>query len=260
MVFILYSKKIKNMNKELLITLINKDIDELKSLTKGFVEMNCIPDAIIDLSVAKAQSIVDCLQKLPLCVEKVEANTVQPVIEKIAVEEIIPQPVVEEKTEEKKPEIIEEKPAEIQIEPIIEEKKEPVVETIIVEVEEKAEEVEEKREKEVKKSEPILDVLSSQPKHESLIDSLVKDEKTVANNIQKNKIDDLKQAFSIADRFRFQRELFDNNGEKFALALSTFNAMTTMNEAHNYISKHFNWNFENGVVVEFIDILERKLV
>jgi hypothetical protein len=196
------------MSKELLIALINKDINELKYLTRGFSEMEKIPDAIIDLSVAKAQNIVDCLHKLPLRAEKVD-SLVELAVEEAPLQNIGQQTFLN-KNEEKTPQIVEETPQVIDIE---------------------------------KKIEPITEI---------------KAEPIIADNIQKNRISDLKKMFSIADRFRFQRELFAS-GEQLNTAISIFNEMNTMDEACSYIERNFKWDFQNADVKAFIAILEKKL-
>ncbi|MDR0830291.1 MAG: hypothetical protein LBN95_09325 [Prevotellaceae bacterium] len=250
------------MNKELLITLINKDIEELKLLTRGFDVLENIPETMIDLSVAKAQSIVDCLQNLTLCAvvenkeqetknkdgeKKIEINRYHSsengnISNQPAQQEI---PAFEEMAEEKVEEISVEE--EIIVEPEIEEKIE------IVEVEKKPETVKPKKEEQQQM------VFETQLKQETLIDTFVKDNNIVANTIPKNKISDLRNVFSIADRFRFQREIFDGNGENFAQALADFNQMTEMSEANAYIAKNLKWDLENPIIQEFLKILERKL-
>ena len=52
------------MPKELLITLIKKDIEELKSLTGGFEQMAVIPAILLELSIKKAAELRENLSLL----------------------------------------------------------------------------------------------------------------------------------------------------------------------------------------------------
>jgi hypothetical protein len=195
------------MNKELLIALIYKDLEELKILTKGFSEMEIFPQTLVDLSVDKAKNIVNCLQKLPLSEKQqyhcgFDTQSAEQPIEKIEVK-------IEIESQ------IEENPAEI--------------------------------------------VEKTAQKTEILIDALQKEDNSIAKNIQKNKVANLKQAFNIADRFRFQREFFGGNGEKFSQSLADFNTMQSLEQAQDYIAKNLKLDLGNPVVQEFIEILKRKL-
>ncbi|MDR1543371.1 MAG: hypothetical protein LBS50_02970 [Prevotellaceae bacterium] len=230
------------MNKELLITLIDRDIADLKMLTKGFSAMDNLPEAIIELAVSKAQNIVDCLQKLPLYVEKTEKIAeqiikkqekkeiilVEPAVEEPPAQDGGQQPFFEEKIEKKEPDI-EEKPVKTVV---VEEKP---VKTVVVEP------------KKVKEK-PVKIIADKHEKTE------VKLEEKPAPIVA----DQSKASFSIADRFRFSRELFNGNVEQYLFAVSKFNEMETLNEAKNYIEKNMKWDLENPVVQEFIGILERK--
>lgn len=83
-------------------------------------------------------------------------------------------------------------------------------------------------------------------------------DKSLAATINKAKINDLKSAITIADRFRFQRELFNGDGEKTNKSIADFNTFTTMDEAREYIEKHFDWSLDNSAVADFMQLLERR--
>jgi len=221
------------MDKKSLIALIYKDLYELKVLTNGFSEMENFPKTLVDLAVDKAKNIADCLQKIPI-----NAYEHQELYFDFVQEPITKSQITETKRDEKI-EIFEEPKIEKQIEeeifdaPVIEEKIE-IVETqpeIVVEqqiIEEKFE--------------PIIEI-------------------PVAKPIVQSKSSEFKQPFGIgiADRFRFQRELFDGNGEKFSKSLADFNEMETLEQAQNYIVKNLKLDLENPVVQAFVEILKRKL-
>jgi hypothetical protein len=252
------------MSDKLLITLIRKDIRELEVLTQGLEQMPSYPQILIDLSISKAQNIVDCLQKLPLFVaEKNEAevfkkervehtqDSAQQEPEKKETEEtqtLIQEPAIKEPEilpVEKEPEIeiqLEKEPEiEIQQEKI---EVEPIKNVEIPMVEEKIE-IEPKD-----KNLPEINILN---------DKLTSVDNSLVENISKHKITDIKQAISIADRFRFQRELFEGNGEKLSGALTDFNKMENFQQAQSYISTKLKWDMDSDIVQEFMEILQRRL-
>lgn len=82
-------------------------------------------------------------------------------------------------------------------------------------------------------------------------------QETKAKKLSKPAIVDLNK-LSIADRFKFNNELFNGNGEKMAKTLSALNDMTSLQEAIDYLSTVIMVNKENTATHDFIDILKRK--
>lgn len=94
---------------------------------------------------------------------------------------------------------------------------------------------------------------------ESILDKLShRGDNSLASSLSNKKIDDLKSAISIADRFRFQRELFGGDGERMNKTISIFNSYGTMAEAEDYIAKNLNWSLENPTVADFLHLLQRR--
>ena len=54
-------------------------------------------------------------------------------------------------------------------------------------------------------------------------------------------VEDIRQAISLGDRFLYQRELFDQNAELMQKALTELNALSSFDEAMNYI-RQFGWD------------------
>ncbi len=106
----------------------------------------------------------------------------------------------------------------------------------------------------------ITTVAESIETSESLADKLAKNaDDTLASALNSKKINDLKSAITLGDRFRFQRELFGGNGEKMNKAISDFNSFETMIEAQDYIAKNFvYWALDNDTVSDFIQLLQRR--
>lgn len=97
------------------------------------------------------------------------------------------------------------------------------------------------------------------PDKQSLSDKFLSvSDNSLASKINNSKINDLKSAITIADRFRFQRELFNGDGEKTNRFIADFNSFSSMDEAKTYIEKHFNWSEENKAVADFLQLLERR--
>lgn len=111
--------------------------------------------------------------------------------------------------------------------------------------------------KERSASQTIADAIKGE---ESLADKLSKrvDHETVAASINSSKIDRIQTAITIADRFRFQRELFAGDAVKMAETVETLNRMKNLDEALAYLEKMFEWDSEIPVVKDFIRIVERR--
>lgn len=63
--------------------------------------------------------------------------------------------------------------------------------------------------------------------------------------------------FSVNDRFRFRRELFSGSDDDFNAALGLAATMDSYDEAENYFFSELEWNPEDSVVMEFMEILHR---
>ncbi len=210
------------MNKETLIALIEKDIDELKTLTRGFSELDEFPQPLLDLAANKADSLRNNLLQLPhISAGKPTEN--EP-IEEEGAPEIAPAaaPIIDTPTPEPEPQ--------------------PVVEPEPVAV-----------------AEPHPTVAETLAKKPTVVEEFEqKDDESLAHAIASQPVTDLKQAISIADRFRFQRELFANNGEAMIKALDALNACTTFAEAEQLLVNRLNLPPDNPATTDFIELVHRK--
>ena len=136
--------------------------------------------------------------------------------------------------------------------PVVEEKieEQPVIKTADTAV--RREEPKEKQE-----THTIADAIKGE---ESLADKLSKrvDRETVATSLNSSKIERIQTAITIADRFRFQRELFAGDAVKMAETVETLNKMKSLDEALAYIEKNFSWDMDQQVTMDFIRIVERR--
>jgi primosomal protein N'' len=69
---------------------------------------------------------------------------------------------------------------------------------------------------------------------------------------------DLKKSLSLNDRFRFQRNLFENNAGLMDKTLDELNNLSTLKETLDYLNSRFAWNWENEPAGAFKEILEKR--
>ncbi len=249
------------MTKEVFLALIQKDIQELDMITKGLFETETLSPTIVKLASSKAQELVDNLRKLAQLKTEIilqhiaEENKIAPIIELTQEKEIISvetaieiEEIIEEDytavtkietlntddstvlSPQKETESIAEKPIEnaVEIEQLIEQKKEEtVLERVKVQTETK-----------------IIGI--TKQKNDSF-----------ASTLANQKINDIKKAISIADRFRFQRELFTGDAEKMNDALTYINNCSDANAVQQFLSENFDWNKENETVEDFMNLINR---
>ena len=226
------------MNKDTLIALIEKDIAELQTLTQGFAEMETFPQPLIDLAVPKVESLRRCLTAMP------EAAR-----DSVRTEPEMPAPVPDEA-----PVIVTEPAAVVEPELTLVVEPEPIpevcedadnqIDTDVATPDETAAQIVAET---IHKPETVIDAFEKQQENESL-----------AATIAHRPVTDLKRAISIADRFRFQRELFDNNGEQMATVLDALNQCTSLEQAEAYLEKHCALPPDKPATTDFVDVIKRR--
>lgn len=85
-----------------------------------------------------------------------------------------------------------------------------------------------------------------------------KGDNSLSASIANKKITDIKQAISIGDRFRFQRELFKGNGEEMNRTLNYINQLATFEEASSFLMSKYGWDKDNENVEGFLQIVKRR--
>ena len=115
--------------------------------------------------------------------------------------------------------------------------------------------------------EPIVEAEKIEPlKVESthvksvLKDMLSVEDNSLTNNLENQKIDDIRQAINIGDRFRFQRELFGGNGEVLNKTINYLNQLAKFSEAESFLKSKFGWTDDNIHAEEFLQIVKRRYV
>lgn len=62
----------------------------------------------------------------------------------------------------------------------------------------------------------------------------------------------LRKAYTLNDKFRFRRELFNNDDDLFGKTLDTLQQMQTYTQAVEYVENEFGWDLENEEVADFM--------
>lgn len=85
---------------------------------------------------------------------------------------------------------------------------------------------------------------------------------SLAEVLQKRKIENIKSHISINQRFMFINELFNGDADIYNDALEKVDNCQSMNEALDYLQKNFvqqyQWDMESEEVAEFMDVLSKK--
>ena len=272
------------MNKDFLVVLLEKDIRELELLTKGFEDLDTFPKPIILLAKQKAENIIKNLEELENISQitfdspKTESSPVeilekQEKLEDADAEVKFTVTVPEEKKEDQRDDLldivgmeekreVEEEKADfkeaivdysirhktlVEEELVIEEEPEEEIETIEIPAEEEKNTVSE-IEKIKQDTSIVIETVNEEP--ENTIGAV-----RVNENI---KINDIRQAINIGDRFRFQRELFGGNGEVMNKTIGYLNQLAKYEEAVSFLNNKFGWAKDNQHAEDFLLIVRRR--
>lgn len=87
---------------------------------------------------------------------------------------------------------------------------------------------------------------------------------TVANQLHRKPVADLKVAIGINEKFLFINQLFDGNLQDYSEAITKLNASGDLNSARQFISSElairFSWPIDNEHVKNFMDLIERRFI
>lgn len=105
--------------------------------------------------------------------------------------------------------------------------------------------------------ETLADVLN-QERPDSLAERYEKQlaQKRLQNTLAAQRYADFSRALSLNDRFRYQRELFNNNREALSQLLAALDSMESWAEAEDYLSS-YQWDEDLPVVQEFYAMIEQ---
>lgn len=224
------------MSKEVYVALIQKDIKELDVIAQGLYETDFPSPTVIKLASSKAMDIVNNLQRLST-VKQEESKAEKENQEKLAAE-------AKAKAEKEEQE------------------------RLAAEAKAKAEREEQERLAAEAKAKAAA-IINDHNKHsiieekignlESKVEQMSKEKGgSMADKIASSKISSIKSAISIADRFRFQRELFSGNADLMNSTLDRLDACSTIEEAEDIINDFTEWNPEDENVNDFLKLLGRR--
>lgn len=78
--------------------------------------------------------------------------------------------------------------------------------------------------------------------------------------LEKQNLSDFRKAFSLNDRFRFRRELFDGNEEHMNRVINDLNELHSYEESIAYLQNQLNWGKEDTAVADFIKLIEKRFL
>lgn len=257
------------MNRKLLVTLLRKDIQELEMITEGFMEMNEYPKTIILLAQRKAEDIqqyINQLAEIRVKLTDSEDNSAEIFHETdVAQQQFTPEPIIETDTKDEIQEEIlsaQEFTSElIEVEKPTDQSSESTDEALIVEpIEFNFGEAE--IETEVITDEIVKITIDEKTRSVSASrnETLSKIDNSISSILANKKIIDIKQAISIGDRFRFQRELFNANGEDMNKTLTYINQLATFEEVQSFLESKYKWTEENEAKEDFYQIARRRFL
>ncbi|MDR0536800.1 MAG: hypothetical protein LBH04_01940 [Tannerellaceae bacterium] len=90
-------------------------------------------------------------------------------------------------------------------------------------------------------------------------DNVVERQHTTLNDvISKQNLADLRKALSLNERFYFQKELFAGDEARMNEALAELNETDSYEAALTYVRDKLKWNEGDLVVIEFLNLLEKR--
>ena len=78
--------------------------------------------------------------------------------------------------------------------------------------------------------------------------------------LEKQNLADLRKAFSLNDRFYFRKELFAGDEAKMSKVISDLNDVWSYEGSIAYVNEKLNWDIEDPIVAEFVQLLEKRFL
>lgn len=78
--------------------------------------------------------------------------------------------------------------------------------------------------------------------------------------IERTKLTDLRKAFTLNDRFRFCRELFDRDEARMNDILAALNEARSYDESLEMLQARVQWDLEGETATDFLKFIERRFV
>ncbi|NOQ70560.1 MAG: hypothetical protein GQ574_01075 [Crocinitomix sp.] len=139
----------------------------------------------------------------------------------------------------------------------LDEEQPEVTEPVEKEIEDEANDFEEKIAESVQADEDYDDGASSN----SLNESLKQDELSLRKRLQNSPVSDIKTHISIAKKFEYISIMFEGNSDEYDEAIDFLNTCATGKDARlklNELTTNHSWDLENKSIINFIELVERR--
>lgn len=257
------------MENKKLIKILLKDMGELEELISDIKSNGGFNALEMEFVHTRAKGIFQLMQMLnyqdgSVSDDNNKRNNLKESESEQKAEISITQQVMEEKPEPEK-ELFEEEPevekeqVNILISAEVKEEtaQEPeLVESAVVQVEEKQDEV--VLEEETEKPEIASRLGDSFLKGRSVND-LITEHVNLESKLSNLPVSNLQSAIGINDRFQYIRELFDGDNQKFQDTVKAIDSMHNLNEAAEYLRNNFKWK-KNETSLKFVNLIKRRFL
>lgn len=85
---------------------------------------------------------------------------------------------------------------------------------------------------------------------------------SIAEKLQKSKIDDLRKVIGLNQKFLFMNDLFEGEKAHYDYALNHLNELSSLEEANDFLTKNLaakhGWDFNTSTAKNFKELVERK--
>ena len=231
---------------------INYLLEKINGHSERFTDKPHIPSLEISVLLAKLNKLYEKATLLKYLLEKDEEEAFrQKRMNKESTASIPSSPPITEEPVIEREEIIETETPEVVIETTSEE---IIVETIIEEPAPEPENtiVEEEPQTETEQEETTPPVSSNSD-----------DSSSVGEKYLQTPISKLSDAFSLNDRYLYANELFDKDMSAFNQFVNNIDNCSNLEEANQYITglkEKPNWDEENDIIGEFVNLIERRFI
>ena len=235
------------------IDIILDNLDELRALIQAMSEEDDIPSILFKFSYEKTHKIEKLLQEMQEAQSRKELNE-ETGPEKFST--TVEQPVNTEVLADNHPVITPEKEVEITPEPIINNLIEPSLITSdnIEDITTQVGIIEELK--------PAQDsqIAMESFEHEVLAEKFIHSDSSLTLNekITQNSKEDIRKSLSLNDRFRFSRELFNNDNVSMEKCFDLINHAASYPELEKELTDTLNWDKNNACVIEFLALVKKR--
>jgi hypothetical protein len=110
---------------------------------------------------------------------------------------------------------------------------------------------------------PVQEVPTTTSHQKDAFDKMIERDNSLGSQIMGTRLDTLNGAFGLNEKLQLINELFDGSSELFYQSVQIFDALPDFDQAKvvlkNY-SNEFTWDFENPLVIEFVQKIARRYV